>query len=113
MAGTGAMGQRGEQGQHVPGALAVLRGVMPIFEYRCSACGDEFEQLVLNSSPVTECLSCGSKDIEKMLSISSVSSERVRSRATSDIRARNRALRKDHAHEEVKRIDAHARDHDE
>ena len=107
------MGQRVEQGQHVPCVPSVLRGVMPIFEYRCSACGDEFEQLVLNSSPVTGCLSCGSEDIEKMMSISSVSSGQVRSRATRDIRARNRALRKDHAHEEVKRIDAHTRDHDE
>ena len=24
---------------------------MPIFEYRCSGCGDEFEHLVLKSSP--------------------------------------------------------------
>ena len=86
---------------------------MPIFEYRCSECGDEFEQLVLTSSTVTGCPSCGSEDIEKMMSIASVSSEQIRSRAKRDIRARNRALRKDHAHEEVKRIDAHARDHDE
>jgi len=86
---------------------------MPIFEYRCSECGDEFELLVLNSSPVPSCASCGSEELEKLMSMSSVSSEQIRSRATSDIRARNRALRKDHAHEEVKRVEAHARDHDE
>lgn len=86
---------------------------MPIFEYRCSACGDEFEMLVLNSSPVPGCASCGSEDIEKMMSISSVSSADTRKRASGDIRARNRALRKDHAHEEVKRLESHARDHDE
>lgn len=86
---------------------------MPIFEFRCSACGDEFEVLVLNSSPVSECPSCGSQDVEKLMSISSVSSDQTRSRATGDIRARNRALRLDHAHEEVKRIESHARDHDE
>ena len=86
---------------------------MPIFEYRCSACGNEFEQLVLNSSPVTGCPSCGGQNIEKMMSISSVSSESVQRRATRDIRARNRALRRDHSHEEVKRLEAHARDHDD
>ncbi len=86
---------------------------MPIFEYRCSACADEFEHLVLNSSPVPGCPSCGSQDIERLMSMSSVSSESIRQRATSDIRARNRALRKDHSHEEVKRVEAHARDHDE
>ena len=75
--------------------------------------GDEFEQLVLNSSPVTGCPSCGSEKIDKMMSISTVSSEQVRSRAIRDIRARNRALRKDHAHEEVKRIEAHDSDHED
>ncbi|HAW89823.1 MAG TPA: FmdB family transcriptional regulator [Gemmatimonadetes bacterium] len=86
---------------------------MPIFEYRCPGCLDEFESLVLNSSPAPGCPSCGSQDLEKLMSMSSVSSEQIRSRATSDIRARNRALRKDHAHEEVKRVEAHARDHDD
>ena len=85
---------------------------MPIFEYRCSECGDEFELLVLNSSPVPVCASCGSGDLEKLMSMSSVSSEQIRSRAKRDIRARNRALRTDHAHEEVKRLDAHDSDHD-
>ena len=86
---------------------------MPIFEYRCPGCLDEFESLVLNSSPAPGCPSCGSQDLEKLMSMSSVSSEQIRSRATSDIRARNRALRKDHAHEEVKRVEAHAHDHDD
>ena len=86
---------------------------MPIFEYRCSACGDEFELLVMSPSSVPGCPSCKSQDIEKLMSLSAVSTEQVRSRATRDIRARNRALRTDHAHEEVKRVDAHARDHDE
>ncbi len=86
---------------------------MPIFEYRCSACGDEFEHLVLNSSPAPACPSCESQDIERLMSMSSVSSEQVRRRATRDIRARNRALRKDYDHEEVKRMESHARDHDE
>ncbi len=86
---------------------------MPIFEYRCSTCGDEFELLVLNSSPVSGCSTCGSEDIEKMMSMSSVSSEQIRSRATRGLRVRNRALRKDHAHEEVKRLESHASDHDD
>ena len=85
---------------------------MPIFEYRCSACADEFEHLVLNSSPDPQCPSCGSQDIEKLMSMSSVSSESSRQRATRDVRARNRALRTDHSREEVKRVEAHDSDHD-
>jgi putative FmdB family regulatory protein len=85
---------------------------MPIFEYQCSVCASEFEHLVLNSSHVPECPSCGSQDLEKMMSISSVSTDQIRRRAKRDIRARNRALRTDHSREEVKRLEAHARDHD-
>jgi putative FmdB family regulatory protein len=90
-----------------------MEGAMPIFEYHCPACGDECELLVLHSSPVPGCPFCGSEDLKKMMSISSVSSESVRKRATQDIRARNRALRRDHSHEEVKRLEAHAQDHDD
>ena len=86
---------------------------MPIFEYRCSACREEFEHLVLRSSAPTDCPSCGSAELERVLSISSVSSDGTRRRASRDIRARNRALRRDHSHEEVKRIESHARDHDD
>ena len=86
---------------------------MPIFEYRCSGCGDEFEHLVLKSSPVPSCPSCGSPELEKIMSISSVSSEHSQRRASLDVRARNRALRRDWDHEEVKRMESHARDHDD
>ena len=86
---------------------------MPIFEYRCCACREEFETLALGSSAPADCPSCSSAELERVLSISSVSSDSTRRRASRDIRARNRALRKDHAHEEVKRIESHARDHDD
>ena len=86
---------------------------MPIFEFRCSTCGEEFERLVLRSSAPADCPSCGSTELKRIFSISSVSSDSTRRRASRDIRARNRALRKDHAHEEVKRIESHARDHDD
>ena len=86
---------------------------MPIFEYHCSACGNEFELLVLKSSLAPGCPSCGSEDLERMISIPTVSSEQTRTRATRDIRARNRALRRDHSHEEVKRMESHAQDHND
>ena len=40
---------------------------MPIFEYACRACGKEFETLV-RASDTPECVSCGSKDLQKKLS---------------------------------------------
>ncbi len=40
---------------------------MPIFEYECRACHQEFELLVLKDT-VVACPSCQGKDLEKLLS---------------------------------------------
>jgi putative FmdB family regulatory protein len=41
---------------------------MPTFEYRCRACGDRFQQLVLSSSPPPKCPACNSEKLEKLIS---------------------------------------------
>jgi putative FmdB family regulatory protein len=41
---------------------------MPIYEYACSACGQEFETLVRNGA-TPECPSCHSTDLAKKLSV--------------------------------------------
>ncbi len=86
---------------------------MPIFEYGCSACGLEFELLILKSSEPARCPSCGSEDLAKRFSLSAVSSEGTRGRASRAIRAKNRTTRRDQSEAEIKRIEAHTRDHDE
>jgi len=40
---------------------------MPIYEYRCEKCGQEFEMLVFGNKEVT-CPHCKAKDITKKLS---------------------------------------------
>ena len=86
---------------------------MPIFEYRCSACGNELEHLVLQSSPAPRCFSCGSAEVERIMSRAAMSSEGTQARAKQGLRRKNRALRQDHSREEVKRVAAHAAEHDE
>jgi len=42
---------------------------MPIYEYRCQACGHEFEKLQKLSDPViTDCPSCGKAEVKKLIS---------------------------------------------
>jgi putative FmdB family regulatory protein len=41
---------------------------MPIFEYRCGACGKEFETLVRTSGPAPACPGCASTQLNKKLS---------------------------------------------
>ena len=41
---------------------------MPIYEYRCSACGQEHEVLQkVTEPPLTECPSCGRPGLQKLL----------------------------------------------
>ena len=47
---------------------------MPIFEYRCQACGHEFELLVLKGT-VPACPACKGDTLERTISVPAVKSE--------------------------------------
>ena len=46
---------------------------MPIYEYTCKKCSDEFEKLV-NSGDKVSCSSCGSTQVSRRLSLFAVNS---------------------------------------
>jgi putative FmdB family regulatory protein len=49
---------------------------MPIYEYKCRGCENEFEVLVMPRSKSTpECPSCHGQDLEQLLSAFAVNSE--------------------------------------
>ena len=48
---------------------------MPLYEYRCSGCGHQFELLILKASQTVACPSCASESVERQLSMFAVSSE--------------------------------------
>lgn len=41
---------------------------MPIYEYKCSDCGNEFEELVFNQDDAVTCPECKSEKTEKLMS---------------------------------------------
>jgi putative FmdB family regulatory protein len=53
---------------------------MPIFEYRCQACGHEFEMLVLKGT-VPACRKCKAETLERQLSVPAVKSESTHAQA--------------------------------
>jgi len=51
------------------------RSSVPIYEYRCSVCGERFEKLVRTSSGQIEvrCPKCHAEDVERLVSVFGVS----------------------------------------
>lgn len=41
---------------------------MPIYEYKCQECGNEFEELVFNQEATVACPKCGSEKTAKLMS---------------------------------------------
>lgn len=54
---------------------------MPLFDFRCRACGHEFEVLVLNGTPPVECPKCHEGEPEKQLSVFASTSREQRQTA--------------------------------
>jgi putative FmdB family regulatory protein len=68
---------------------------MPLFEYQCRACAHEFEVLIRPGDSTPKCTSCGSEDLEKLLSHLAVSTEHTRSANFTKARARAKKANKD------------------
>ena len=75
---------------------------MPIFEYECGKCGQQFEFLVLPTSDAPKCPQCSSKKLTQMISLFAVSSESTRETSLKSARKRNKKIGKEMAHEEHK-----------
>ncbi len=63
---------------------------MPIYDYRCRKCANEFELIVLKGSPTPACPECQTEDIEQLLSGFAVSSKE--SRQANALNQRRRAI---------------------
>jgi putative FmdB family regulatory protein len=77
---------------------------MPIFEFKCRQCSHQFETLVRPNDTAT-CPSCASADLEKLLSLAGISTQKSRARTTAIARAKGKAIKKeqDHAQREYER----------
>ena len=74
---------------------------MPIFEYKCRACGNQFEALVRKSdAPV--CPSCESSDLEKLLSLPALKTESTKAQALKAARQRDKAAGTERTIEQLK-----------
>ena len=70
---------------------------MPIYEYSCRACQNEFETVVLPTGGPPVCPACGSADLERKVSAFSVSSEGTRQMNLNQARKQARKTQRDKA----------------
>jgi putative FmdB family regulatory protein len=68
---------------------------MPIYDFCCRACGDEFEALVRAQDPPAKCPSCQSGDVEKLLSGFAMKTAEKTAAAALDSRKRQIRANKD------------------
>ncbi len=73
---------------------------MPIFEYRCTACAEEFERLV-RGSEAPECPACGETKVDRLLSLPRVKSSSTRAMAMRAAKQRDKNQGADRTRERV------------
>jgi putative FmdB family regulatory protein len=67
---------------------------VPLFDFRCKSCGNEFETLV-RSGETPRCSACGATDLEKQLTTFALSTDERRAANVKKERKRQIAGRKD------------------
>ena len=83
---------------------------MPIYEYKCLACGHLFEKIVkLNESP--NCPQCNAAELEKQFTVAAVSTTRSREKSFQKARARAISVKKEQDHAQAEYERKHREDH--
>lgn len=83
---------------------------MPLFDFRCRACGHEFEVLVRHDTPPAECPQCHAGDPERLLSVfASTSKEQRQAAAAKQTERAAKTAYKDNAATE-REIDQHRKE---
>jgi putative FmdB family regulatory protein len=84
---------------------------MPLYEFRCGACGAEFEALVRTSSQSPSCPACACTTVDRLTSLFAVSSEQTRRTNLQSARRAAAQTAKDKAVAEQETARHHGDDH--
>ena len=74
---------------------------MPIFEYKCRGCANEFEALV-RKSDVPACPSCSSTDLERLLSLPALKTETTKAQAMKAAKKRDKIQGNERTQEQLR-----------
>ena len=74
---------------------------MPIYEYQCKGCGQQFEALV-RKSDTPACPACRSTDLERLLSLPALKTESTKAQALKAAQKRDKAQGTERTIEQLK-----------
>lgn len=83
---------------------------MPIYEYLCRECRNQFEHLLLRSSSSARCPACGSLNLEQQISTCAVHSEAVHQANLSAAHRKVAAARGEQSRDEHQHLHEHFED---
>ena len=81
---------------------------MPLYDYKCTACGHQFEALVRGGAAPT-CASCGGGALERLLSLPAVKSESTKAKSQRAAKRRDAAQGTERVQEQLR----YERSHDD
>ncbi|MBK8057480.1 MAG: zinc ribbon domain-containing protein [Gemmatimonadetes bacterium] len=82
---------------------------MPLFDYKCTACGHTFEALVLKGQEPAACTACGSAGLDKLLSLPAVKSSTTTDLAMRSAKKRDAGQAAERAHAQAQYEQSHDR----
>lgn len=83
---------------------------MPLYDYRCRACGHTFEALVRNDIAPTECEKCHAADLERLPSVFAASSSEKRQASADAKRHKAAAIGRQETMAEQREIEHHRKE---
>jgi putative FmdB family regulatory protein len=79
---------------------------MPIYEYVCKGCKNEFEALVRSAQPPS-CPTCGGTDLERLVSLPKIRSETTSALARKAAQRRDKAQATERVQEQIRYEQSH------